>query len=58
MTTRLKENNFEGHGVHDFGIEFAWKQRSAGGHSDEEYEPSSEDPRQPPEALTDMHEGH
>jgi len=45
---RPEQNNLEGHGMHDLRTESAQKQRSASRHRDEEYEPSSEDPRQPP----------
>jgi len=52
---RPEQNSLEGRGRRDLGTEFAQKQRSTSGHRDEEYEPSSEDPRGW-EVPTDMRE--
>jgi len=48
MTTRPEQTNLQGHGIHDPRNQFMQKQRSVGRHRKEEYEPSSEDPQQPP----------
>jgi len=48
MTVRIEQNSLEGHSIRDLRTESAWKHRSASGYRDEEYEPSSEDPQQPP----------
>jgi len=48
---KIRANNLEGHGIRDLRTEFVQKQRSTSRHCDEEYEPSSEEPRRPPAGV-------
>jgi len=55
MTIKPERSNLEGHSRCDLRTEFAQKQSTTGRHRDEEYEPSSEGPQQPPR-CTNKHE--
>ena len=50
--SQKNDNSLEGHRLSDPRTEFAQKQRSISEHSEEDCEPSSEDPQRPPQEMT------